>query len=257
MENFKAISTSSLRMYYAMLKNNEDRCTAFLSQLTNPEDPSFIDAKDQLESVKKSLHSVSEELERRNDKLVYSIEDIYKLVGQSDSYCMIEFFYRSAAYEKYGESVHGLVWYKKKDREALDTSIAQTNYERTNGIIYLDSGIKEESMNHALQYEGFEASDIKILYRVGGENSKAYKQPGTKDIPNTINIKIDSNFDVVGAQQYVLGNYLKMGYCLPPHDLTTYYRNLLLFYPHLLKEEEKDQYLLKPDKQCLLMKPII
>ena len=244
MENFKSISTSSLRTYYGLLKNNEDRCIAFLSQLAGQEDSAYIDSKEQLEQVQKSLQAVSAELEKRNDKLVYSIEDVYKFVGQYDnSYCSIEFFPRTAAYEKYGETVHGLVWYKKKDREALDIAIANANYQRNNGIIYLDSGSQDKILNHKLLYEGFEASDIKILYRVGSEKPKAYKQSGTKEIPNTINLKIDSNFDVVGAQQYVLEGYMKMGYELPMHDLITYYRNLYLFYPQRIKEEEVHQYL--------------
>lgn len=249
MANFKTISTSSLRTYYGLLKNNEDRCVAFLAQLTNQEDASYIDAKHQLEHVKKSLQAVSEELEKRNDKLVFSIEDVYKLVGQHDSsYCSVEFFPGTTAYKKYGESAHGLVWYKKKDREALDIVIATNNYQRNNGTIYLDSGSQDKNLNHALQYEGFEASDIKALYRVGGEKSKVYKQPGIKEIPSTINIKIDSNFDVIAAQQYVLGGYLKMGYSLPFHDLIIYYRNLFLFYPEQIKEEEINLYLRNQNK---------
>lgn len=248
MEEIKSLSTTNLRFYYARLKNNEDKCAAFLSQMSNADDPAFIDVENQLRQVEKSLKSVSEELNRRNDKLIYSIESVYKLIGQNDSYCAIEFFPRSAAYEKYGKSVHGLVWYKKKDRDALDIAITQNNNERTNGIIYLDSGTEEVCIKYALQNEGFEASDIKTLYRVGSEDPKTYKQSGIKDIPNTINIKIDSKFDTIPEQHYVLGGYLRMGYSLPSHDLTTYYLNLLLFYPHLLKEEEKDQYLLSPDK---------
>jgi len=248
MENFKSISTSSLRTYYGLLKNNENRCIAFLSQLTDQEDPSYIDAKDQLENVKKSIQAVAAELENRHDKLVYSIEDIYKFVGQHDNYCSIEFFPGTAAYEKYGESVHGLVWYKRKDREELDIAIANTSNQRNNGIIYLDSGSQDTNLNHALRYEGFEATDIKTLYKVGGEKPKVYKQTGTKEIPNTITLKIDSNFDVVGAQQYVLEGYLKMGYSLPVHDLIIYYRNLYLFYPNRIKEEEKHQYLYEQDQ---------
>ena len=91
MKNFKSICTPSLRTYYGLLKNNENRCVAFLSQLTNKEAPSYIDVKDRLEHVKKSLQGVSTELESRNDKLVYSIEDVYKFVGQHDSYCSIDF----------------------------------------------------------------------------------------------------------------------------------------------------------------------
>ncbi|MEO7488290.1 MAG: hypothetical protein ABIU77_14360 [Ferruginibacter sp.] len=251
MESFKSISTTSLRTYYGLLKNNEDRCSAFLSQLTNQKDPSYIDAQSQLEQVKKSLQVVSAELESRNDKLVYSIEDVYKFVGQHDnSYCSVEFFPGTTAHKKYGESVHGLVWYKKKDREELDITITNANYQRTNGIIYLDSGSQDKSLNHVLQYEGFEANDIKTLYRVGGEKPKVYQQAGTKEIPNTINIKIDSNFDVVGAQQYVREGYIKMGYSLPSHDLVIYYRNLLLFYPHKIKEDEKFQYLYNQDKSA-------
>lgn len=229
MENLKPISTSSLRTYYGLLKNSEDRCIAFLSQLVNQEDPSYLDAQSRLEYVRKSLQAVSAELENRNDKLVYSIEDVYKFVGQYDSYCSVEFFPGTPAHEKYGESIHGLVWYRKKDREALDMAIATANYKRNNGIIYIDSGSQDKTLNHALQYEGFEASDIKTLYRVGGENPRVYKQTGNKEIPNTINIKIDSNFDVVGAQQYVLKSYLKKGYSLPKHDLIIYYRNFFCF----------------------------
>jgi len=248
MEDLKSVSTSSLRLYYGVLKNREDRCTAFLTQLLDKEDPAYQDAERQINGVRNSLVSVTEELEKRQDKLVFSIEDVYKLVGQSDSYCMIEFFFRSPAYERYGESVHGLIWYKKKDREALELAIAQENYQRNNGTIYLDSGVDDQKLQHDLQFTGFAAEDIRKLYLVGPSDSKTYKQGGTKTIPNTINIEIDSHFDVVGAQQYVLGNYLKMGYSLPLHDLLTYYSNLFLFYPHLLTEECKNQYLLKPDQ---------
>ena len=248
MEDLKSVSTSSLRLYYGVLKNREDRCTAFLTQLLDKGDPGYQNSEEQLNGVRNSLQSVTEELERRQDKLVFSVEDVYKLIGQSDSYCMIEFFFRSPAYERYGESVHGLIWYKKKEREALELAIAQENYQRNNGIIYLDSGVDNEKMRHDLQYIGFEAVDIRKLYLVGPRDPKTYKQDGTKTIPNTINIEIDSHFDVIGAQQYVLGNYLKMGDSLPLHDLLTYYRNLFLFYPHLLTETSKNDYLLMPDQ---------
>lgn len=249
MANFKTLSTSSLRTYYGLLKNNEDYCIAFLAQLTNQKDASYINAKHQLEHVKKSIQAVSEELEKRNDKLSFSLEDVYKLVGQHDSsYCSVEFFPGTTAYKNYGESVHGLVWYKKKDREELDIVIADNNYQRNNGTIYLDSGSQDKKLNHALQYEGFEASDIKALYQVGDEKSKVYKQTGIKEIPNTIDIKIESNFDVFAAKQYVLEGYLKMGFSLPFHDLIIYNRNLFLFYPNQIKEEEINLYLRNQDK---------
>ena len=53
---------------------------------------------------------------------------------------------------------------------------ANNNYQRNNGTIYLDSGSQDKNLNHALQYEGFEASDIKALYRVGGEKSKEWRK---------------------------------------------------------------------------------
>lgn len=248
MEKYKSVSTSSLRTYLALLKSSEDRCKAFLSQLSNTEDPAHKDAEKQLNLVKANIISVSEELNNRPDKLIFSIEDVYKLVGQSDSYCMIEFFSGSSAFEMYGESVHGLVWYKKNDRESLDAAISQEGYQRNNGIIYLDSGVADESQKQKLQYEGFEAVDIKKLYIVGAPNPKTYKQAGGKEIPNTITVNIDSSYDVVAAQQYVLGHYIKMGYLLPRHDFVIYYRNLLLFYPHLLNQADKEQYLLNEDK---------
>lgn len=243
---FTSISTASLIIYYKMLKEMESKCSGFDAQFEKGSE-AFEDAQAKLNRVKISLNQVAGELAKRKNNLTHSIEDIYKLVGQTDSYCMFNFYPGSSAHQQYGESIHGTVWYPRYERERLEEAITQTSYTRTNGKVFVDTGATDTAIKEALLREGFDAADISEIFRVGTPDPKTYKQSGTKEIPNTITVKIDKNFDVVGAQQYVLGRYHKMGYNLSAHDLTTYYRNLLLFSPSKLTAADKETYLMKAD----------
>lgn len=203
-----------------------------------------------LESIKQSLAIIKQELDKRKNNLRVSVEEIYKLAGAKDIYVMISFFPGSPAYDKYGETVHGVIWYHKQERERLEKVMQEPQPPRTNGDVYLSSGITDEALKYKLQHEGFRAEDIVEIYTAGKLGDQAdYKHPGTKTIPNTHTIKINpKTFDVVAAQQYVLGNYLKQGYELPLHDIALYYTNLYLFKKEKISEQEIEQYLLKPDK---------
>jgi len=203
-----------------------------------------------LEEINQTLAFVKNELDRRKNTVKFSVEEIYQIAGQKDAYIMINFFPGSDAYEKYGETVHGNIWYHKQERERLCAKVIEAEIPRTNGDVFLSSGIMDENIKHELQYEGFKAIDISEIY-VSEKvfDISTYRQPGIKTIPNTITVNINSRtFNVVGSQLYVLGHYLKDGFSLPGHDLVLYYTNLYLFKREKITDAEIEKYLLKEDK---------
>ncbi|MFT3749155.1 MAG: hypothetical protein QM768_12590 [Agriterribacter sp.] len=250
MDTHKSLSTASLILYYKLLREISSRCKLYLSENQDQQTEEYIKQTIKLEEVNQTSTLVKQELDRRKNILKFSVEEIYQIVGSRDAYVMINFFPGSDAYEKYGESVYGNIWYHKQERERLNMILTEGQISRTNGDIFLSSGINDESMKHKLQYEGFKAMDICEIYATGSvTDSSTYKQSGTKTIPNTTTININARtFNVVNSQLYVLGHYLKDGFSLPRHDLVLYYSNLYLFKRDKITDSEIEKYLLKEDK---------
>lgn len=249
MNDLKIITTASLINIYEIFQQLVSKCALYLRDNTDLEATEYIEQTKKLENAKLSLAAIDSELKSRQQQLQLSEEELYFLAGQKDAYISIHFFPGSDAYKKYGESAHGTVWYHKKERERLEALTVSANYGRTNGITYLSSGTSDTKLQEQLQYEGFETKDIFEVY-MGDPSTKvkSYGQPGTKQIPDTQIIKINSKtFNVIAAQQYVLGHYLQDGYKLPPHDLTLYYANLYLFQKDKISQSEIDKYLMKAD----------
>ena len=244
-----AISTSSLVAYYGILQQIGSKCSLYLQENKDEQTVEYERQIVKLEKVKKEIGAIKVELDKRKNHLKISEEELYLIGGYKDAYLMINFFPGSDAYEKYGESVHGTIWYHKRERERLDDITSKPGYGRSDGIVYLQSGTDNALIKEALLKEGFAVRDIYEIYSTGTANVKTYRQPGQKEIPYTQTIKIDpKTFDLVSTQQYVLGAYLKDGYTLPPHDLTLYYANLFVFKRDKIAEEEIRNYLMKPDQ---------
>ena len=244
-----AISTSSLVTYYGMLQRISAKCSLYLQENKDQETAEYAEQIVKLEQVKGQLENIKKELDKRRNILKFSEEELYMNGGSQEAYLMINFFPGSDAYDKYGETIHGSIWYHKKERERLEDLTSTPGYGRSEGIVYIDSGTDDEQLKHKLRYEGFSAKDIFEVYTTGTKAEKKYRQPGVKTIPNTITVNINSKtFDVVASQQYVLGHYLKDGYSLPPHDLALYYSNTYLFKRDRITEDEIQKYLLKEDK---------
>jgi hypothetical protein len=249
MPDYSMASTSSLITLSKLLRDVLAKCSIFLeTQDSNSELYTVNELK--RKNAEALLDSVNAELESRRGSLNFSIEDIYRLAGQKDAYVIFNFYPESASYARYGETVQGTVIYHRKERERLEDLVKTDMSSRSDGTIFLETRVADDDQRLKLTTEGFRASDIaEFFISNAGTNTKAYRQPGPKPIPNETVIKIDSRtFDVAGAQLYVLGNYKKQRYALPQHDLLLYFANLYLFKRDLISDDEINIYLLNAER---------
>src|SRR5688572_29602229 len=83
--------------------------------------PEYQEAMSVLTYHRMNFERIKQEISsRRQEKLVYSIQDVYKFGGQMDYYLVFEFYPTSDAYIKYGESVHGHVIFRRQERPRLE-----------------------------------------------------------------------------------------------------------------------------------------
>jgi hypothetical protein len=129
-------------------------------------------------------------------ELNHSVENIYSQAGQYDHYTVLDFYFKSPSYLTYGSHVHGLLLYMPSERAILEEAIQPGNNSNHDGIIRMNSNLKDEELHKRLATEGVPASDIRRVSVVNaGNNKKAYKGIGVKQIPNTINVKFKSTKD--------------------------------------------------------------
>ena len=140
------------------------------------------------------LKHISDEIDkRRQEKLIYSIQDIYKFAGQFDKFVSFSFYRTSDAYRKYGNDAYGHLIYQRDKRNELEVSISNKNYERTDDKVFLKGVSDDKTKNSMLEAEGFLASDVfEMLSFDNYTSDKQYKKEGQKVIPNTIEIKFDN-----------------------------------------------------------------
>jgi hypothetical protein len=198
-----------------------------------------------------NYNAIMDEFSKRNDNLKFSIEDIFLAVGQQDRSGIFRFYPGSDAYKQYGEQTQGTILYKKKERDELEQSIQQNPLPRTDGIIYLASHTYNDSLDNieALKSNGFTAKDVMELLTFNFDNAAhAYNEKGTKEIPNTINLKI--NLDGIDPVIFFL-KYIEqireMGQPILKHDLLKYYCYLHIARPDLLSPDIYQNYLIDAD----------
>jgi hypothetical protein len=190
----------------------------------------------------------------QKETLLHSVEDIYAFSGQEDKYSVFTFYPTSESFKKYGDMVYGWLQYRKKERDALEEKIKKTPYERTDGKIILEGALQDEAKNILLKTEGFLASEVMKFHNMNHHDSreKQYGKPGTKKIPNTINIKFDpTRTDPYAMELYITGNKIKDGYKVPNHDLTSYYAVIYALDPTNIPDDVKEAYLFQEDKKTL------
>ncbi len=251
MDMFKNISTDSLIQLYKVYNDIVVRCSLFVEEQNDKATEAYEVITKKLALAQQQLTIIKKVLDERRKTVKWSVEEIYKRAGQTDSSVMFEFYSGSTAYENYGEQVHGRILYHRQERIRLESAISLPSVTNSDGQIFLDSGISELPLREKLKAEGFLASDISNFY-ILGTSTKSYAQPGEKVIPNTHTIKIDPRtFSISGAQMQVLGYYIREGFNLPDHDLLLYYVNLYLFRPEKLNKSDADKYLFEPDGKTL------
>ena len=181
--------------------------------------------------------------------LVYSSEDIYNYGGQFDKYMVFWFHYGSDAYSTYGSTAYGHVIYKRKERENLETIIANKNYNKTDGKILIDGACEKEINILRLKAEGFKASEVSQILTHDNLKEKQYRKKGLKKIPNTIEVPVDfSDWNHEGMVLYNAQMKMRNGWKLLNHDLVELHSYSYVLYPELVAEIIKEKYLLNENK---------
>ena len=165
------------------------------------------------------LEKFKQEIEdQKKERFQFSVEEIYAMYGQYEQkFISIEFHKYSDSAQKYGRNISGTIQYGKAERETLEQIIESGNVPRTNGPVNFESTDEHLSkeQQEQLKNEGFISGDIYEVLATDFPAQKAFGQVGKKEIPNTIEIKMDpTGFDVNRSNHWLLGQKIKSGYPL-------------------------------------------
>ncbi len=125
----------------------------------------------------------------------FSNEEIYSMYGQYDKFVCVDFRTDSESYEKYGASLMGNFKYIQQERDSLIEILAQEEIPRTEKkILFSPSELENLTVAQIedLDKNGFLCSDIDAVSCRNSPNTNRYTTKGIKDIPNTLDIEIDS-----------------------------------------------------------------
>lgn len=193
--------------------------------------PEFKSLSEKLLYYSILLETAAEEIKKRqSEKLLFSIEDMFRLVGQFDKYVIIYFYRTSESYQTYGEEVHGHIIYGRNARNSLTEIIKNENHQRSDGKILLDTiNISEDKINN-LKTKGFMASEIfKISTFDHDPNDVVYQKKGLKKIPNTIETTFESrNFDLAAMENLHTSWKIRDGFKILDHEMLRYCVNQII-----------------------------
>ena len=182
--------------------------------------------EEKIEQLKYAISIYQSELEKfkkeiedqQKERFQFSVEEIYAMYGQYErKFTSIEFHKYSESAQKYGRNISGIILYGKAEREALEHVIQSGNVPRTNGLVKFESTDEylSKEQQEQLKNEGFVSGDIYEVLATNIPAPKAFGQVGKKEIPNTIEIKMDpTGFDVNRSNHWLLGQKIKSGYPL-------------------------------------------
>ena len=179
--------------------------------------------KEKIEQLEYAISIYRGELEKfkleienqKKERFQFSVEEIYAMYGQYErKFISIELHKFSESAQKYGRNISGIILYGKVERESLEQVIKSGNVPRTNGLVKFEStddNLSKEQQEQ-LKNEGFISGDIYEVLATNLPVQKAFGQVGKKEIPNTIEIKMDpTGFDVNRSNHWLLGQKIKSG----------------------------------------------
>ena len=173
---------------------------------------------------REELDKFKEQVEiQRKDAFQFSFEELYAMYGQYERrFLNIEFHKYSESAAKFGRTISGVILYDKDERENVDKLIQEKVVPRTNSLVKFEAS-KDDTLNREqkelLAKEGFLVGDIYEILAVNLPVQKAFGKVGKKEIPNTIEIKVDpTGFDVNRSVYWLLGRKIKSGYQLTEND---------------------------------------
>ncbi len=196
------------------------------------------------------LQTITAEMKRRQaEKLLFSVEDMFRLVGQYDKFVVVKFYRTSDAYNKYGAEVLGHIVYGRKLRNELTDAISIADHERNDGNILLAITGDDKLKVQQLKMEGFQASDIYAISTfIDDPEIVLYKKEGKKEIPYTVDIPFESgSFDLPRMQNMITSWKFGDNSKILDHELLRYYTNQLII-GETVSEDIKAAYLLDDGK---------
>lgn len=229
--DFSGHDLNGLHLLYLSFEEHQNNVTEQMEKEPDINSLNFKDLGVKLLHFSYLAEDVRLEIQKRQaEKLLFSVEDMFRLVGQYDKYVVINFYRSSDAYTKYGDEVHCHLIYGRKLRNTLTEGIAVENYSRTDGKILIDTIGKDASKVKQLKTEGFFASEIYSISTFNHDpNEVAYRKGGVKEIPNTITIPFESEqFSLPKMENLITSWKFEDGTKILDHELLRYYTNKLI-----------------------------
>ena len=128
-------------------------------------------------------------------KMNYSYEELYSMCSQYDTLINIVFYRGTFSFKNYGATLTGNIKYTLEERKELDIRLKQTVIPRTEREIKFTPSelekLTSEQVKH-LDKNGFLCSDIFEIHSVNLPRTNRFIEKEKKDIPNTLNIKINT-----------------------------------------------------------------
>jgi hypothetical protein len=248
--NFEQYDLSGLHLLFAAFEEQWKDAETQLKQETDVNSENFNTLLTRYIWFSQLLEATANEMKRRqSEKLLFSVEDMFRLVGQYDKYVVVKFYRTSDAYNKYGAEVHGSIIYGLKLRDKLTNAIAVRNYERTDGNILLAITGDDTLKVQQLKTEGFQSSEIYAISTFNDDPEiVVYRKEGKKEIPNTITIPFQSgSFDLPRMEIMITSWKFQDNSKILDHELLTYYTNQLII-GETVPEDIKNEYLLDDGK---------
>lgn len=211
------INDDSLYMLNDMIENQVVNAKKELSELSPDNDERIEFLTTQIKNYETELARFKTSIEKQLvERFQFSKEELYAMYGQYENkYISIEFHKFSESATKYGRNVAGVIVYQKSEREELEKALSEETVPRTNGMVKLDCNKNEkltDNQKAELLENGFKSGDI---YEVLASNlpvTKSYNQSGKKEIPNTIDIKIDpTDTDINRTYLYLFSQRINNG----------------------------------------------
>ncbi|GAA4501438.1 hypothetical protein GCM10023172_23280 [Hymenobacter ginsengisoli] len=196
--------------------------------------------------------AIMDEFKTRMQALKFSIQEIYQYVGRTDRSGIFRFYPGSPAHRQFGEEAQGVVLYSKRERDTLEQEIQSSPVPRTDGVIRIKSHKYQESEQNVdlLKSQGFEVTEVMELLTFSMDDNAPhiYADKAIKEIPNTIDIKLNLNgIDPAISFLHLIEYQKEAGVPIPRHEMVRYYAYLSFIKPESVTHEIASEYLIDPD----------
>lgn len=155
--------------------------------------------------------------------MYYSVEDIYKYLGQFDKTVTVSFYPSSDAFINYGPFVTGTFYYTSAERQKLGITTSKEGSERNDGLVKIDISYSNgltKTQKDELKYHGIKASEISEILKFNEPLVNEYSKSDIRSLPDPIDINVDfSGIDEEELFLWLNNSKLRSGYKLIPSEI--------------------------------------